>query len=73
MYGREELQRTLDELKREYGEWSYDIPLPFDIWTKGNLQIPHTRLKRIVQVVSDLSEKALSEWLERNGFLKPGV
>lgn len=39
----------------------FDIPLPFDIWTRGNCQISHTRLKRIVQVVSDLSEKPLSE------------
>ena len=61
MQSSEELQRALDELKREAGEWTFDIPLPFDIWTRGNLQIPHTRLKRIVQVVSDLSEKPLSE------------
>jgi 2-polyprenyl-3-methyl-5-hydroxy-6-metoxy-1,4-benzoquinol methylase len=61
MQSKESIQRSLDELKREYGDWTYDIPLPFDIWTKGNLQIPHTRLKRIVQVVSDLSEKPLSE------------
>ncbi len=61
MQSREELQDALDELKRKYGEWAYDIPLPFDIWTRGNLQKPHTRLKRIVQVVSDLSEKPLSE------------
>jgi SAM-dependent methyltransferase len=61
MQSSEELQRALDELKREYGEWTFDIPLPFGIWTRGNLQVPHTRLKRIVQVVSDLSEKPLSE------------
>jgi SAM-dependent methyltransferase len=58
---REELQRELEKLKSEYGEWTNDIPLPFDVWTRGNLQIPHTRLKRIVQVVSDLSRKPLSE------------
>jgi len=61
MQSKESIQRSLDELKREYGDWTYDIPLPFDIWTRGNLQIPHTRLKRIVQVVNDLSEKPLSE------------
>lgn len=61
MQSRKDFQRALDEMKREYGEWSFDIPLPFDIWTRGNLQIPHSRLKRIVQVVSDLSEKPLSE------------
>lgn len=61
MQSKESIQQRLDELKREYGDWTYDIPLPFDIWTRGNLQIPHTRLKRIVQVVNDLSEKPLSE------------
>jgi len=61
MQNRESIQRKLDELKREYGDWTYDIPLPFDIWTRGNLQIPHTRLKRIVQVVNDLTGKPLSE------------
>jgi 2-polyprenyl-3-methyl-5-hydroxy-6-metoxy-1,4-benzoquinol methylase len=61
MQSREELQRALEELKSKHGEWAYDIPLPFNVWTKGNLQVPHTRLKRIVQVVSDLSNKPLSE------------
>jgi len=55
------IEQGLDELKRQYGDWSYDIPLPFDIWTRGNLQLPHTRLKRIVQIVNDLSKKPLSE------------
>ncbi len=62
MKSKEELQHALANLKSEYGEWSYDIPLPFDLWTRGNLKVPHTRLKRIVQIVSDLlSEKPLSE------------
>ena len=61
LQNREELQRALDEMKRNYGEWTFDIPLPFGLWTRGNLQIPHTRLKRVVQVVSDLSAKPLSE------------
>lgn len=61
MQDRKKLQYALDNLKREVGEWAFDIPLPFDVWTRGNLQIPHTRLKRIVQVVSDLSPKPLSE------------
>lgn len=61
MHSREQIQQGLNELRREYGDWTYDIPLPFDIWTKGNLRIPHTRLKRIVQVVSDLSQKPISE------------
>jgi len=61
MQTREELKRSLVNLKHKYGEWSYDIPLPFDVWTNGNLKIPHTRLKRVVQIVSDLSEKPLSK------------
>jgi len=61
MYTKESIQSQLDALKRQYGEWTYDIPLPYDVWTRGNLQIPHTRLKRIVQVVNDLSQKQLSE------------
>jgi len=61
MYNREQIQQGIDELKREYGDWNFDIPLPFGIWTKGNLGIPHTRLKRIVQVVNDLSLKPISE------------
>ena len=61
MQSREALQLTLEKLKGEYGEWSYDIPLPHNVWTRGNLQVPHTRLKRIVQVVSDLSRKPLPE------------
>ena len=61
MLSRKQIQQGLDELRSAYGDWSYDIPLPFDIWTAGNLRIPHTRLKRIVQVVSDLSRKPISE------------
>jgi SAM-dependent methyltransferase len=61
MQSKESIQQGLEELKRKYGDWTFDIPLPFDIWTNGNLQIPQTRLKRIVQVVKDLSEKPLSD------------
>lgn len=61
MNRREELERALEEMKRRYGEWSYDIPLPFGVWTRGNLQRPHTRLKRIVQVLRDLCGKPFAE------------
>lgn len=61
MQSEESIRQKLDEVKREYGEWSFDIPLPFGIWTRGNRQIPHTRLRRLVQVVSDLSLKPLAE------------
>ena len=37
MYTKEQIQQELDELKLKYGEWNFDIPLPFGIWTKGNL------------------------------------
>ena len=56
MYTKEQIQNELDELKLGYGEWNFDIPLPFDIWTKGNLGEPQTRLRKIVQIVSDLSQ-----------------
>lgn len=61
MQSKESIQQRLDELKREYGEWTYDIPLPFDIWTRGNLRLPHTRLRRVVQAVHDLAGKPLAE------------
>lgn len=61
MRTKESIQSQLDALKSQFGEWTFDIPLPYGIWTKGNLQMPHTRLKRIVQVVSDLCKKPLSE------------
>lgn len=56
-----ELLSQIQNLKSKYGDWSYDIPLPFEVWTRGNLKIPHTRLKRIVQIVSDLVDKPLNE------------
>ena len=37
MQTKESIQAKLDALKRQYGDWTYDIPLPYDIWTKGNL------------------------------------
>ena len=61
MHSKEQIQQGLDALRRKYGDWTFNIPLPFDIWTRGNLRIPHTRLKRIVQVVNDLSQKPISE------------
>ncbi len=55
------IQQGLAGLRHKYGEWSYDIPLPLGIWTKGNLQIPHTRLRRVVQIINDIVKKPLSE------------
>ena len=61
MENQQELQQALDNIKKKFGEFAYDIPLPFDIWTRGNRQVPHTRLKRIVQIIMDLTNKPLSE------------
>lgn len=58
---KEELIKGLEQQIAENGEWAYDIPLPFDVWTRGNMKVPHTRLRRIVQTVSDLVNKPLSE------------
>jgi SAM-dependent methyltransferase len=60
LQSREAIQERLDELKLKYGDWAYDIPLPHGIWTGGNLQNPHTRLKRILQIANDLCNKPLS-------------
>ena len=58
---RQALQATVDAYKRQYGEWTYDIPLPHGVWTRGNLQIPHTRLRKLVQSAADLCRKPLAE------------
>jgi SAM-dependent methyltransferase len=60
LQSKETIQQRLDELKLKYGDWAYDIPLPHGIWTGGNLQKPHTRLKRILQIANDLCNKPLS-------------
>jgi SAM-dependent methyltransferase len=54
MHTRDTLQAAVDGLAKEHGDWSYDIPLPFDVWTRGNEGIPHARLRRLVQVATDL-------------------
>jgi len=56
-----QLEQGLEALKQAHGEWTYDIPLPYGVWTRGNLQIPHTRLRRIVQIVSDWGRKPLAQ------------
>lgn len=56
-----QLIEQIQNLKSKYGDWAYDIPLPFGVWTRGGQNIPHTRLKRIVQIVSDLVDKPLSK------------
>ena len=48
-------------LIEKYGKWSYDIPLVEGVWTKDGSNIPHTRLKRILQIANDISKKPISE------------
>lgn len=60
MVTKQEIENRLAELVKQHGEWTYDIPLPHGVWTRGDLKIPHTRLKRILQVIGDLSTKPLS-------------
>lgn len=49
-----DLLRRMEMLKSEHGEWTYDIPLPGGHWTRGNLGLPHTRLRRSLQVLKDV-------------------
>jgi 2-polyprenyl-3-methyl-5-hydroxy-6-metoxy-1,4-benzoquinol methylase len=58
---KESIENGIAELAREFGEWIYDIPLPHDTWTLGNLHLRHTRVRRILQVAKDLCPKPLSE------------
>ena len=58
---KEFIERRLEELQQQYGQWSFDIPLPHGVWTRGNEKIPHTRLKRILQVAHDLCPKPLGQ------------
>lgn len=59
--GKKEIERRKAELIKQYGEWTYDILLAEGVWTRGNLEIPHTRLKRVTQIMKDLSIKSLNE------------
>ncbi len=55
-----DIESRISRLIQQYGEWTYDIPLKHGIWTKGNLNLPHTRLKRVLQIVQDMSEKPIN-------------
>jgi len=55
------IEVQMNELISKYGEWNYDIPLSQDVWTKGNKGIPHTRLRRILQLANDLSAKPIRD------------
>ncbi len=56
-----EILEQIENLKLKYGDWAYDIPLPYEIWTNGNQNLPHTRLNRIVRIISDTVGKPLSK------------
>jgi SAM-dependent methyltransferase len=56
-----DLKAALDALTKQTGVWTYDIPLAPGVWTRGNEGIPHTRLRRLVQVVADLAGKPLAD------------
>ena len=56
---RDEVEARRAAIVAQYGEWSYDIPLTHDVWTRGNEGIPHTRLRRLLQAVADLAGKPL--------------
>lgn len=56
-----DLEAEVRSLASRHGDWFYDMPLPGGTWTGGNQGVPHTRLKRIVQIIADLAGKPLSE------------
>ncbi len=58
---RQQIEARVRELSATGGEWIYDVPLPGGVWTAGNRGIPHTRLKRIAQIISDVVAKPLAE------------
>lgn len=55
------LELELSEAVAKYGEWVFDIPLPHGLWTRRDVRYPHTRLRRIVQIIQDTSPKAIAE------------
>lgn len=58
---RQQIEARIRELSASGGEWIYDVPLPGGVWTAGNRAVPHTRLKRIAQIIADLVNKPLSQ------------
>ena len=55
----QQIEGQMVQLIEQYGEWAYDIPLTNDIWTRGNEGLPHTRLKRVLQIARDPSASPL--------------
>jgi SAM-dependent methyltransferase len=51
------MENTLAEINKGYGRWRKEK----GEWSRGNDNVPNTRLRRIVQAANDLSPKPLSE------------
>ncbi len=60
VWTRQQIRERLTQLVEAYGEWTFDIPLPHGVWTRGNEGEPHTRLRRLFQIACDLSTKPLN-------------
>jgi 2-polyprenyl-3-methyl-5-hydroxy-6-metoxy-1,4-benzoquinol methylase len=58
---REQVERERDALIERHGEWTENIPLGDGVWTRAEPSLPHTRLRRIVQVIQDLAGRPLAE------------
>lgn len=61
MLTKADLETRLAGITIAHGEWTYDIPLLHGVWTRGNEGVPHTRLRRLLQISRDLGGKPLSD------------
>lgn len=57
----ENLAEKMAGIVRRHGEWLDDIPLPGGLWTRNKPGVPHTRMRRLVQIISDLAGKPLAD------------
>ncbi|TCP64279.1 class I SAM-dependent methyltransferase [Baia soyae] len=58
---RAEFERKKNEITQKYGDWtSYDIKLGDDLYTRENRQ-PIVKLKRMIQIVKDISNKEMND------------
>lgn len=60
MTANDDLEMEVQRLAQEGGEWIYDVALPQGLSTRGG-SMPHTRLRRIIQIVADTICKPLAE------------
>ena len=58
---REEIEKQRTEIIRKYGEWWDNFELVEGVWTQRHTNQPNPRLKRVLQIVHDLSIKPISE------------